>query len=62
MCLKVSSITEFIVSHILFVGGLVLITVGLLQGIMVLNVLGIWALALGLCVGVGAVFKKLVTK
>ena len=62
MCLKVSSITEFLVSHILLVGGLVLITVGLLQGIMVLNIIGIWAFALGLCLGFGAAFKKLVTK
>ncbi len=62
MCLKVSNITEFLVSHILLVGGLVLITVGLLQGIMVLNIIGIWAFALGLCVAFGAVFKRLLAK
>ncbi len=62
MGLKVFSMQELVVSHILLVGGLVLITVGLLQGTMVLTVIGIWALALGLCIGFSAVFKKLVEK
>ena len=48
--------------HILVVGGLVLVTIGLLQGAMVLNIIGMWALALGLCVGLGAAFKKLLAK
>ena len=60
--LKVLSVTELIVTHILLVGGLVLVTIGLLQGTMVLNVIGIWVLALGLCVGLGAALKKLATK
>ncbi len=62
MGLKVLSIQECIVSHILLVAGLVLITIGLLQGIMVLNVIGIWAFALGLCLGFGAAFAKLAAK
>lgn len=62
MGLRVLSITEFLVSHSLLIGGLVLVTIGLLQGIMVLNIIGIWTLALGLCVGVGAALKKLVAK
>jgi len=62
MGLKVLSTTEFVVSHLLLVVGLVLVTVGLLQGFMVLNVIGIWALALGFCVGFGAAFKKLAAK
>ena len=62
MGLKVLSITELLVTHILLVGGLVLITIGLLQEAMVLNVIGIWAFALGLCVGFGAAFKKLAAK
>ncbi|MFC2003528.1 hypothetical protein ACFLV4_06280 [Chloroflexota bacterium] len=62
MGLKVLSITELLASHILLVGALVLVTIGLLQGIVVLNVIGIWAFALGLCVGVGAALKKLLAK
>jgi uncharacterized membrane protein YiaA len=62
MGLKVFSIKEWLASHILFVGGLVLVTVGLLQGVMVLNILGIWAFALGLCLGFGVAFKKLAAK
>ena len=60
--LKVLSITEFLVSHILLVDGLILVTIGLLQGVTVLTVIGIWALALGLCLGFSAAFKKLAAK
>jgi len=62
MGLKVFSTAEFLVSHILLVGGLVLVTIGLLQGTMVLTVIGIWALALGLCLGFSTAFKKLAAK
>ena len=62
MSLKVLSIQQFILSHILLVGGLVLITIGLLQEGMVLNVIGIWCFALGLCLGFSAAFKKLAAK
>ncbi len=62
MGLKVFSIRELLISHILVIGGLVLITIGLLQGIVVLNVIGIWCLALGFCVGLGAAFAKLAAK
>jgi len=62
MGLSVFGIKELLVSHILLVGGLVLVTIGLLQGAMVLNVIGIWAIALGLCAGLGAAFKKLASK
>ncbi len=60
--LKVLSVKELVVSHILLVGGLILVTIGLLQGAMVLNIIGIWALALGLCLGLGAIFAKLAAK
>ena len=62
MGLNVLGTKEFVVSHILLVGGLVLVTIGLLQEAMVLNILGIWAIALGLCTGLGAAFKKLASK
>ena len=60
--LKVLNAKEFILTHILLVGGLVLVTIGLLQEYMVLNIIGIWAFALGLCMGLGAIFAKLVSK
>ena len=60
--LKVLKVKEFVLTHILLVGGLVLITIGLLQETMVLNIIGIWAFALGLCMGLGAIFAKLVSK
>jgi len=60
--IKVMSVTEFLVSHLLLVGGLLLVTIGLLQGTMVLNVIGIWAIAMGLCTGLGAALKKLSAK
>ncbi len=62
MGLKVLSITEFLLSHILLVGGLVLVTIGLLQDFMVLNIIGIWAFALGACLGFSFVFRKLAAK
>ena len=62
MGLKVLGIRDLLVSHILLVGGLVLVTIGLLQDGMVLTIIGIWALALGLCSGFGAAFKKLASK
>ncbi|MFC2060704.1 hypothetical protein ACFLTZ_06445, partial [Chloroflexota bacterium] len=61
--LKVLRMIEFITSHILLVGGLVLITIGIIQGSTtagtVLIIVGIWAFALGLCVTFSAAFKKL---
>ena len=64
--LKVLGIKEFVVSHIFLVGGLVLVTVGILQHLSSLGValiiIGMWVGALGLCVGFGAAFKKLVAK
>ncbi|MFC2032674.1 hypothetical protein ACFLUS_04880 [Chloroflexota bacterium] len=62
MGLKVLNLREWLTAHILLVVGLVLITVGLLQGVMPLTVGGIWAIALGLCLVVGSAFKKLVEK
>ncbi|MFC1974611.1 hypothetical protein ACFLVA_01195 [Chloroflexota bacterium] len=62
MGLKVFGIKELLVSHILLVGGLVLITIGLLQDAVVLNIIGIWVIALGLCIGLGAAFKELASK
>jgi len=60
--LKVLTIKEWALSHVLLVGGLVLVTIGLIQGAMVLNIIGIWAFALGLCLGLGAIFAKLAAK
>jgi len=66
MGLKVFSTKEFIISHILVVGGLILVTVGILQGLTSLGVgliiTGIWVGALGLCMGFGAALKKLLAK
>jgi len=62
MGLKVLSLREWIASHVLLIGGLVLITIGLLQEDMVLTVIGIWAFALGLCVAFTGAFKKLAAK
>jgi len=64
MGLKVLSVTELVASHILLLAGLILITVGLLLDpiSMALTVAGIWAVALGLCIGVGTAFKKLAEK
>jgi len=66
MGLKVLSTKEFMISHILVVGGLVLVTVGILQGLTGLGVgliiAGMWVGALGLCIGFGAAFKKLLAK
>jgi len=60
--LKVLSIREWLISHILLVGGLVLVTIGLLQEMMVLNIVGMWAFVLGLCLGFSFAFKKLAAK
>lgn len=62
MGLKVLSIQEWVISHILLVAGLVLVTIGLLQETMVLNVIGMWAFALGLCLGFSFAFRKLAAK
>ena len=66
MGLKVPASKEFVVSHVLIVGGLVLITIGLLQGLTGLGagliIAGMWVGALGLCIGFGAAFKKLMAK
>lgn len=62
MGLKVLSILEFLISHIFIVGGLVLITIGLLNELMVLNIIGIWILAVGFCLAIGFSFKKLMAK
>ena len=62
MSLKVLNIRDFLVSHILLVGGLVLVTMGLLQPNMNLNVIGIWTIALGLCLAIGNGFKRLSEK
>jgi hypothetical protein len=62
MGLKILSIREFLVSHVLLVGGLVLVTIGLLQDIMVLNIIGIWAFTFGACIGFCSAFRKLAAK
>lgn len=66
MGLKIFSTAEFVVTQVLLVGGLVLLTVGLLQGFTSLGaaliIAGMWVGALGLCLGSGAAFKKLMAK
>ena len=62
MGLKVLSIRELLASHTIIIAGLVLITIGLLQDVMILNIAGIWTAALGFCIVFGAVFRKLVSK
>ena len=63
---KLLTTTEFLMSHLLLVGGLVLVTLGVLQGLTtvggVLIIAGMWAGALGLCIFFGAAFKKLLAK
>jgi uncharacterized membrane protein YiaA len=62
MGLKVISIWEFIISHLFLVAGLILITVGMLNDEVALNIIGIWIFVLGLCLGFGFVFKRLAAK
>ena len=66
MGLKVLGSKEFLISHILIIGGLVLVTIGIIQGLTTLGVAliiaGMWVGALGLCAGFGAAFKKLLEK
>ena len=60
--LRVLNIWQFLVSHVLLIVGLILLSVGLASGNVSLNIVGIWLLALGLCMGFGYAFKKLVAK
>jgi len=62
MGLKILSIQEFLIFHILLIAGLVLLSVGLASGSVGLNIAGIWVLAAGLCMGIGTAFKKLMAK
>ena len=62
MGLKVISIKEFVLSHILLVGGLVLISIGIASDAVGYTIAGIWGLALGLCLGLGFIFAKLAAK
>lgn len=62
MGLKVLSIAEFLISHILITGGLVLVTVGLLKGITTMHIAGMWVFAVGICFGLWSAFRKLAVK
>jgi len=62
MGLSVMSIQEWIISHILFLGGLIVITIGLLNDSMGFTIAGIWAFVLGVCLGTSAIVKKLFAK
>ena len=62
MCRKVLNIKELVLSHVFLIAGLVLVTIGLLQEAMVLNIIGIWVFAIGLCLGFTFAFGKLVGK
>ncbi len=66
---KVLSIKEFLISHILLVGGLVFISIGILLHDMGLTRLGVvlfiggtWLGAFGIYVAFGFIFKKLLAK
>jgi len=66
MGLKVFAMKEFLTSHIMIVGGLVLITIGIIQGLttagVVLMIIGMWVGAIGLCTGFGTALKKILEK
>ena len=69
MGLKVLSIKEFLISHILLVGGLILVSIGILLHDLGLTRLGValfiagmWVGACGLYVAFGFIFKKLLAK
>ena len=66
MGLKVLSTKEFLTSHILLVVGLILVTVGIIQGLTTLGaaliIVGMWVGAFGLCAVFSAAFKKLLEK
>ncbi|MFC2058277.1 hypothetical protein ACFLTS_01340 [Chloroflexota bacterium] len=64
MGLKLLTVTELIISHILLLAGLILLTVGLLLDPVStgLIVAGMWAVALGLCISIGTALKKLAEK
>ncbi len=62
MGLKVMSVSQLLMSHVLLVAGLVLVTIGLLQDTMVLNVIGMWVFVLGLCSGFMFAFRKVLSK
>ncbi len=59
---KIMSVTEWLLSHILLAAGLVLVTIGLLQDQMTLNIIGIWVFVLGLCLGFTFAFRKVLPK
>jgi len=50
----------------MIVGGLVLITIGIIQGLttagVVLMIIGMWVGAIGLCTGFGTALKKILEK
>jgi len=59
---KIMSVTEWLLSHILLVAGLVLVTIGLVQDEMTLNIIGMWVFVLGLCLGLTFAFRKVISK
>ncbi len=63
---KILSVKEWALSHVFLVGGLVLVTVGMVQGLsnlgVALIIIGMWVGALGLCLAFGYIFKKLIVK
>ncbi len=59
---KVLNVKEWVISHILLVGGLVLFTIGLLMRIAGLTVAGIWVVAAGFCYTSLTIASKLLAK
>ena len=62
MGLKVLSRNQFILSHVLLVGGLILFSVGPALHITALIFAGIWFFAGGMCVAFSSAFAKLAAK
>ena len=60
MGLKVLSVKEFILSHLLLVIGLTLVSLGLSLDAVGYTITGIWAIALGVCLGLSFILAKLV--
>lgn len=57
--LQVLSFLEFFLSHLFLIAGLVLVTIGLLNGNLVLTIIGIWIFMLGVCLGFTFTARKL---
>ena len=60
--LQVLSFLEFFLSHACLVAGFILITLGLSQPNVVLNIIGIWLIGLGVCLAFTFSVRKIYQK